>query len=489
MKSLIPFLMAVILLFGCGKDKPTQQSAGQGSILLSKLAVSLVPGGTETVTISSTDPNGMYSECTVSNSAPDIAQVSITDSTLHITAISYGIANLTLISGSGESCSLPIEVYDKNVLDAGEFLIMYIDEYIFTYHFGFFIPVVPVGYYALGGLLTLETTSPDGEISMIAVSPKPGSDAIALTDSFVTPGEIFTGRIWKPIPPDGYKVMGYVVTMPGVHPGSYPCIREDLTTAGSIETAIYVDSTYWFGMWEIDEPYCGPHSGAYLAPGTFTIREHSVNPPVDDPMMCVLNVDLPVLTEAPDQDFAPKLTGFSPPPEETAPTMEKALLAPFSVITDLITDIAWQVDNSPTYRVKRQVFYKCLYHNYNQSDVMQTNSFEREVGISTTQSETFRAQVGISISAELGVSFSPALSAKIASTVSYEVGYERLTGITEFEERHVTTSLNIPPGKAGAIWQRYNRFTLYRHNGNAMEIVGVQDIGIESYAIDVYPDN
>jgi hypothetical protein len=489
MKSFIPSLMAVLLFIGCGKDKPTQSSAGQSSIILSKLIVSMVPGGVETLTISSTDPGGTYSECTVSNGAPDIAYASIADSTLQITAISCGIANLTITNGGGNSCSLPVEVYDKNSLDAGEFLITYVDDYINTYHFGFFIPVVPEGYYALGGLLTLETSSPDGEITMIAVMPKPGSDAIALTDSFITTDQAFAGRIWRPIPPVGYRAMGYVVTMPGVQPGSYPCIREDLTTAGSIESAIYVDSTYWFSAWKIDAPYCAPHPGAYLAPGTFTFNEHSINPPVDDPMMYVLNVDLPMLAEAPDQDFAPKLTGFSPPPEETAPTKARALLAPFSVITDLVNGIAWQIDNSQTYRVERRVFYKCLYHNYNQSDVMQTNSFERVVGISTTQSQTFRAQAGISISAELGVSLSPALSAKIAATVSYEVGYETLTGITEFEERHVTTSLNIPPGKAGAIWQRYNRFTLYRHNGNSTEVVGIQDIGIDSYVTDVYPDN
>ncbi len=479
-----------VLILACGTDKPTQsQPVNQGSLLLSKLVVSMVPGGSETVTLSATDANGSPSECTVSNSDPGVASVTITDSTMQITGLSYGITNLTITNGSGNNCTLPVEVYDKTILDAGEFLITYTDNYIDAHYGNLFIPIAPEGFYALGGMWTSDFAFPDGKISVMAVKPRPGSDAIAFTHSFITTVEKFSGRLWKPIPPAGYKAMGYVVTMPGVPPDSQACIREDLTTAGSLDSTVYSDSASWFAGWAIDAPFCGPHSGAYLAPGTFTFSEYSLNPPIDDPLMNVLNVDLPMLAEAPEQDFAPRLTSFAPPPVETAPTMGKALLAPFSVITDMLNDIAWQMDNSPTYRVERQVFYRCLYHNYNQTDVMQTNSFERVVGISTTQSETFRAQAGISISAELGVSFSPAVSVKIASTVSYEVGYQRLTGITEFEERHVTTSLNVPPGKAGAIWQRYNRFTLYRHNGNAMEVVGAQEVGIESYVTDVYPDN
>ena len=480
-----------VLILACGTDKPTQpQPVDQSSLLLSKLVVSMVPGGSETVTLSATDANGSPSECAVSNSDPGVASVTITDSTMQITGLSYGITNLTITNGSGKSCILPVEVYDKNILDVGEFLITYTDNFISTHYANSFIPIVPEGFYALGGLLTTpDIYYPDGMFTAMAVKPKPGSDAIAFTDSFTTPEGVYSNVVWKPIPPAGYKAMGYKVTIEGAPPDSQACIREDLTITGAIDSAINIDNGYQFSSWAIGAPFCGPHSGAYLAPGTFIFCEHSIDPPTNDPLMNVLNVDLPMLAEAPDQEFAPRLTSLAPPPDVTAPMMEKALLAPFSVITDMLNDMAWQMDNSPTYRVKRQVFYKCLYHNYNQTDVMQTNNFERVVGISTTQSEEFRTQAGISISAELGVSFSPAVSAKIAATVSYEVGYRRLTGITEFEERHVSTSLNIPPSKAGAIWQRYNRFTLYRHNGNAMEVVGVQEIGIESYVTDVYPDN
>jgi hypothetical protein len=261
-----------------------------------------------------------------------------------------------------------------------------------------------------------------------------------------------------------------------------------LTTAASIENAIHIDNEAGWSLWKIEVPYCGPHSKAYLAPGGF-IAVSSVYAPVDHPLANVLNVDLQRVAGVTDQGLAPKLTGFSPPSMETPPTMSKALLVPFSVITDLVNNLGWQMDNSPTYRLERQVFYKCLYHNYNQTDVLQQNSYEVVSGISTTESETFRAQVGVSLTAELGVSFSPAVSGKIAATVSYEVGYERLTGITEFQETHRTTSLNIPPGKAGAIWQRFNRFTIYRHSENTVEVVGTQDIGVDSYVTDVYPDN
>jgi hypothetical protein len=476
-----------VLHVGCGRDKPTQP-VQQGTLLLSKLVVSVIPNGSETVTISSRGLDGAYSECAVSNSASDVVSVAISDSTLQITGLSIGTANLTISNEAGESCVLPVEVYDKNVLDAGEFLIAYTDQFYNTYHFGMFIPIPPEGFYALGGLWSPYTSNPDGRIAVMVVKPKAGSDAISFTENFATTN-IFSGRLWKPIPPAGYKAMGYVVTMPGVDPDPYPCIREDLTTAGVIDSVIYADSTYWYSGWMIGTPNCGPHARAYLAPGTFTFREHSLNPPEDDPLVNVLNVELQTLPEAPEQNFVPRLTSFDSPPTETAPTFGKALLAPFSVIKDIVNELHWQVNNSPNYYIERQVFYKCQYHNYNQTDVLQTNSYEVVSGISATQSETFRATAGIAISAELGVSFSPAVSAKIAATVSYEVGYERLIGITEFQETHRTTSLNIPPGKAGAIWQKFNRFILYRHNGNSKEIVGMQDVGVDSYVTDVYPDN
>ncbi len=485
MKYFAISLMTVVLLFiGCSKDKPTQSTPTQQSlILLSELVVSIVPEGRDTVTVCSRDANGAYSEFTVSNSASDVASATLSDSTLQITGLSFGTANLTITNDAGKSIVLPVEVYDKNILDAGELLVAYTHTYETYLYRPFWVPVPPEGFFALGAMCSFDY--PGDSIAVITVKPKPGSDAIAFTDSFIC-DPIYSSSLWRPIPPPGYKAMGFAYNNFG-RPDSQACIREDLTIEAVIENAIFVDNENTWSLWKIETPYCGPHSRTYLAPGNF-VAIRSINAPVDHPLANVLNVDLHLMSGARDPDFAPKLTGYSPPPMETMPTKERALLAPFTVIKDLASGFGWQLDNSPTYRVERQVIYKCLYHNYNQTDIIQNNSYEVSSGISSSQSETFRAQVGIAISAELGVSFSPAVSGKISSTVSFELGYERQTGITEFQETSRTTSLNIPPGKAGAIWQRFNRFTIYRHNGNTKEIVGTQDIGIDSYVTDVYPD-
>ncbi len=492
MKCFVSFLMAAFLLVvACGKDKPTQtQPVDQGILILNKLIISLVPGGSESITVCSKDPNNAYSECTVSNSAPGVASVAISDSTMQVTGISVGTADLTITNEAGKSCTLPVEVYDKNILDAGEFWIAYVDTFTFIWGGPHnFDPVPPNGFHKLGSWCGFDPLYPNGNVVAITVKAKPGSDAIAFTDSFTTSGP-YHGSLWRPVAPPGYRALGYVATSGhDIRPDSLACIREDLTVAADVSNSIFIDNstTPPYSLWKIEQPEAGPHSGTFLVPGNFIYKDYT-SPPTNDPLGYILKVNIPTLPQAVDQNFAPQLTGFGPPPMETSPAMQRALLVPFSVITDMVNDIAWQMANSQTYKVERQVFYKCLYHNYNQSDVLQTNSFERVVGISSTETETFRATAGISISAELGVSFSPAVTGKISSTVSFELGYERLIGITEFEERHSVTSLNIPPHKAGAIWQRYNRFILSRHNGNAMEVVGVQEVGIESYAIDVYPD-
>jgi len=108
-------------------------------------------------------------------------------------------------------------------------------------------------------------------------------------------------------------------------------------------------------------------------------------------------------------------------------------------------------------------------------------------GISTTESEIIRGEVGLSLSWEAGCNIE-VFSAKVTTTLSVKFGYERQTSITELQEKHVISSINTPPGKAAALWQRFNKFTLYRHNGTALEPVGSYEVGIDSYVTDEYPD-
>jgi hypothetical protein len=483
MKRYVRLILSLSLfLTACGDDNTTNPPAEQGSILLNKLVVSMAQGGIDSVSISSIDPNGAYSECSASSDNPGIASVSISDSIMQITGISIGTTNVTIINGEDISCVLPVEVYDKNILSTEELLIAYTDSFVHLSHgweHSCWRPIPPPGFVALGSMAKRDSFPPEG-IAVMVVKAKPGSDAIAFTDSFQTypwPGN----ESCLPIPPPGYKAMGMIA---GPVPDSAACIREDLTIPGELDT-LYMHPVY--SIWAISQPISGPHSGAYLATGMY-VEVGDTEAPNNHPAANILNVNVPTLPDAPDQNIVPTLTSFNPPMPATQPMMGRCLLAPFSVITDAVHDIAWQLNNSAVYRVERETYYKLLYFNYNQTSELQTNSYTIISGITTTESETFRASVGLSVTASAGVALSSIATASISATVSYELGYERMTGISELQQREVTTSINTPPGKAAALWQKFTRFTVYRHLPFGIETVDSKEVGIDNYVTDEYPD-
>ncbi|MCX6835861.1 MAG: hypothetical protein NTW07_12180 [candidate division Zixibacteria bacterium] len=499
--SIVSLIALVLLLAACSEDKPTQPSAPKGSLLLSELAISIVPGGSETVTICATKPDGTPATCTIDNGDPGVATATLSDSTIQITGISYGTTNITVRSGYDIARTLPVQVYNPYVLDAGELLITYTDSFMLASDidlYGFWKPVPPEGFHNLGSWGNTARTNPNGHYAVMVVMAKPGSDAIAFTDSFrgfASAGAVRIG-MFKPIAPPGYKAMGDIVTQTSflgsiVIPDSAVCIREDLTIPG--EAGIYLQDwsdfwARWYSCWNIDQPDIGNYSEARLVQGTFLVKPDLDQPEID-PSMNVLKVELPMLAEAPYQSFVPKLDGYDTPPAETVPVMAKAMLVPCSIINDAAfnDDIWWQVANSPFYRLERQVYYKLLYHNHNQTSEMQTNSVTIRSGITTTESERIMHETSISISAETGLSFQ-AISGKTTATVSYKFGYETQTSVAELMETEITSSINTAPGKAAALWQKYNRYVLYRHNGTQLEPVSTWGFGIESYVTDEYPN-
>jgi len=147
----------------------------------------------------------------------------------------------------------------------------------------------------------------------------------------------------------------------------------------------------------------------------------------------------------------------------------------------------WRVTNSPFYRLERQVFYKLLYHNHNQTSIPQSNSYTRRYGVTTEESNEFWSETSISVTAEAGISIK-IFEAKVSTTVSKSLGYSTMTSITELEEQELESGVDVLPGKAVAIWQRYNRFVLKRHNGTSLEAVKAWEFGINSFITDEYPD-
>ncbi len=196
-----------------------------------------------------------------------------------------------------------------------------------------------------------------------------------------------------------------------------------------------------------------------------------------------------MLSEAPYQTYLPRLDSYDSPPAETVPLLGKAMLSPCTIVNDLlyVNNMHWRVANSPFYRLERQVFYKLLYHNYNQTSEIQTNVVTIRSGVTTEESQSYWEETSVSVTAEGGVNIG-FFSGKISATVSTSFGYETQTSISELQETEVSSSINTAPGKAAALWQKYNRFVLKRHNGTDLEPVAAWEFGIDSYLTDEYPD-
>jgi len=497
MKQVIVLLAVIFLLFaGCGDDKSsTGPTPPEESLLLSRLLVSMVPGGSDSVTVCRNTGSDSPVAYTISVSDPSVASATISDSTMQITGISEGTTDITVSTESGTSCTLPVQVYDPFILDTGELLITFTDDFEFIVNAGypgvtFWGPIPPEGFHILGSWGQYSYDDPNGHKAVMVVKAKPGSDALVYTDEFDSINEPGYEFIWKPIPPPGYVAMGDVATQAwGIRPDSAICVREDLTVPGAADTIMTSpNNEFGYSLWGVDIPDAGPHSRAYLAAGSFIFTWVNT-PPLSDRVLNVIKVDLPMLAEAPYQNYVPRLNGYDTPPDETAPIMAKAMLVPCSIINDLTYggDPAWQVANSPFYRLERHVYYKRQYHNHNQTSEVQTNSVTIRSGITTTETERVWSETAISVSVEAGVSFQ-AFSGKISATVSRTFGYETQTAVAELEEREVSTSINTPPGKAASLWQQFNRYVLYRHNGTDLEPVSQWEFGIDSYVTDEYPD-
>jgi hypothetical protein len=170
--------------------------------------------------------------------------------------------------------------------------------------------------------------------------------------------------------------------------------------------------------------------------------------------------------------------------------MEKAMIVPFTIIHDsrYSGNVRWQVNYSPCYVLVRDIFYRRLYHYYNQGSVEQPNSVAMTSGLTTSESQNIWNETDISLSAEAGLCFK-ALSGKITATVSKKFGYATQTSISELTQTTHTQAVTTPPGKAAALWQKYNRYTLYRIDGTNLEPDTSWEVGIYSFVESEYPGN
>jgi hypothetical protein len=338
-------------------------------------------------------------------------------------------------------------------------------------------------------------------------------------DDAGTGGDVMFGAFWTPVCESGYRAMGTVVTGGRTSAGRNPpsltdvtCVRADLTFPAQATTTIWNDKgtggdVKYQGSFSIRAPvnFQVDRTTAYLTTGTFVTQgqlrscsgEGCWVAPAQGAhaVMNVLDVDLPMLIDTAQATMFPSLTGYDMPPLVTEPRMTKAMLVPFTAVGvgqayTTMHDLHWMVSNSPFVRVERVLRWKREFWQYNTGSAEQNTAKTFTKGISITDSNSFWASVGISLTVDAGVEFL-GIGGGVSATVSQQFGYELQHSVTEFSEQATTVTMNIPAGKVAAAWQANSEILVKLHNPQTslFEVVkAIQMPDSLDFVTDDYPD-
>jgi len=313
------------------------------------------------------------------------------------------------------------------------------------------------------------------------------------------------GSFWRPVPPPGYVALGAVAQSGYGKPAldDVVCVREDLTTDGAIGSGIWVyggticagdadamkgspGSFHACRITPVDAPTFGSFPITCGAMTTF-VTGNSPGLPATTPELRCLNVKLPMVMDNAVPPTLPELSGLDEPPGETPPHFARVMMVPFSVISDTSANAAWQVANTPFYRVERYQYYRKLFYMINNGSSDWPWSEAITTGITQEQSRRFWHTTGISVTANAGFEFK-GFSAGVSVTVSEEFGYESSSSISIYESKTVTKTATVPPHHIGALWQKNDLVLMKRCNNEGdCRTVGAETVPLESYYYDETP--
>jgi len=471
---------------------------------------SLLPNEQEFLVVLATADNGSDETATVTSADETIATATIVGTTLVIQAgTELGETVLTVESASGLEKTVTVLVSDPRALKIGDdLLVAWVSDFDLLYQDGgsgasldgsYWAPRLSNGFFALGHHGQVGYADPSGTAAMLVVKPL-SEDALAIPTDLAWiwddagSGGDWDGSFWKPVCPTNYQALGTVAAMASWTKPPLDvvrCVRSDLVEPGALGAALWNDlgsgANNDFASWSIAVAPGSESAGTVpLVSGSF-VGANVYTAPASDPTANILRLGIPIVREIELERAFPSLDSLLPPEETTPVEVGRAVLIPFIAVADPARTLDYKVSTSPFYRLERDVYYRRLVHQYNQTSVDQTISHTVTTGVTREDTEEFSITTGISISVEGGVSF--IVDATATVTVSLELGYSSSTTIGEFREESVTKDVVVPPRTAAALWQLIHRFTLKRRNGNTWETVGAPwEVGVNSFVVDQYPD-
>jgi hypothetical protein len=505
MKWLARALPCLVLSVMAGCPVP----AGDGVLEVTARVVSLQVGEEAALPITACKADGGADTVSVCCSSGCVWAAVNPDKSVDVHGVELGEATVTVRSGCGLEREIAVRVYDPKALMVSGLALTYTNQFDWRWNDRgsgatpcgeFMHPIAPAGYYPLGSVGYPNYISPadlGAQFAAIVVKEVGDSGALAAPTDYTkiwSASYNNAGSFWLPVAPSGYVAMGVVVakgtaTKPGLD--EVRCVRSDLVVdAKAGATAWYWDAPLAppkFACWQVDPPTAPNAPGkAYLKAGTIFAISGSTSAPASDPALHILNLKLPLSTDVSDSTYAPVLDSYDEPPTSTDLYLSKVIDVPFPLVVDTAHDLSWKVANSPIYRIRREEYYNDQYfYNNRYGSTPITHTVTNTVGISETDSETYRVTVGMKISATSGCSL---IGGSVTVELSFEFGYETTSSITVFQEKTVDQEVIIAPHTSGCLWQKATRFTLTRNNGGWEDVAGsAKEISIESFVKGEYP--
>ncbi len=474
------------------------EDAGKAELNLSKIVIGVFPDGNENLDVDAIDEQGDEDTWRATSMDETIATVSTAGSQLTVEGVKKGDTSIRIISGAGLEREIEVRVYDPHVLETDDLYIKYVDQFTWRwddsgsggdYDGNFWHPVVPDGWHALGSLGIRGYSDPNQNHWMIVVKEKEGSESLLPPVGYQMEyddsgsGATHDGSFWTPLCPNGFVALGAVAQAGYGTPSlnDVTCVRDNLTVAGQARDAdmIWIDKNTgaddWVGIWRVTIRQREDLSDGrlYLDTGTFVSWGQSGgncsagacwSPPASYSHMRVLAVDAPMLFDTGNESI-PRLTSYTMPSGSDEPFESRAMLVPFSAVlsgSQIQGKVHTFVTESPLIRFEKVVRFHRL--NWIQCHGSTTCDLQYEVnkGIEETESETFSVNVGISVTAEAGVSFM-GVGGNVSVTVNTEFGYETTESRSAFTSESWSAIKPCPPEHACAIWTDNTTFLVKKH--------------------------
>jgi Insecticidal Crystal Toxin, P42/Vacuolar protein sorting-associated protein 62 len=356
---------------------------------------------------------------------------------------------------------------------------------------GFWQPIPPKGFYALGGVGVNNYSDINGNNWAICVKAadnpsKPDPIAFPVDYSLIWAdhgsGGQLDGSCWRPIAREGYVSLGDVFVAGYNKPSlqDVVCVRKDYTTIGACGSEIWNDQGSGahtdIDVFAINSPQSVSIESQF---GYFTANTYMANDkyaPITG--SCLM---LPLVSESASVP-QPKLNSFKVPEPEPIIT-DRRLCVPFTAIKDDDRSLQWKIENSPFYYIERKTQYQLALFDYNQQSSIQTIAKTITEGTTTEQTKSFNQKTGINVSVESGIE---AIGLSVSASYSYEMGWETTSSFQQFQESAVTLTLAIPAKTAAAAWVLNYSLCFKRMTGDYLP--PQLSFAVDIYSQGQYPD-